>query len=308
MAVVHRAVDPQGRVVALKRLTPDGFDVDFSILRSFIEEARLATRFHHVNIAKTYRLGKLGRHYFIEMEYVPGPTLLQLAMRSGVAGPMPVPVVIQILIQLCEALHYVHNLCDDAGKPLELVHRDVSMSNVIISGSGIAKLIDFGVVKGHSAQAPTQAGRIKGKLAYVAPEYLDGRIDSRADLFAVGVIAHELLTGRRLFYGDKVQDTLARLRTLAVAPPSHTRASVPPELDAIVMTALARDPDRRWQTAREIRDALISLQHGAADPRPIRSWLEWAFGDTLQALTDLEQTSRTFDVDDAQLLSSESAA
>jgi serine/threonine protein kinase len=290
MAVVHRAVDSQGRVVALKRLLADGFDIDFSILRSFIEEARLATRFDHINIAKTYRLGKLGHHYVIEMEYVPGPTLLELAMRASMAGTTPVAVVIQILIQVCEALHYVHNLCDDAGKSLELVHRDVSMSNIIISGGGIVKLIDFGVVKGHSAQA-TEAGMIKGKLAYVAPEYLEGRIDSRADLFAVGVIAHELLTGRRLFYSEQAVDTLSRLRTMEVIPPSRTRTKVPLELDAIVMTALARDPDRRWQTAREMRDALISLQHGAADPAEISSWVEWAFGDALKAINELVRAS-----------------
>ena len=308
MAVVHRAEDPLGRVVALKRLLPhDGFDIDFSILRTFIEEARLATRFHHTNIAKTYRLGKLDDRYFIEMEYLPGPTLAQLAVRSKLAGPLPVSVVIQILIQVCDALHYLHNLCDDDGFPLGLVHRDVSMSNIIITGPGTVKLIDFGVVKGHSSQAPTQAGRIKGKLGYVAPEYLDGQIDCRADLFAVGVIAHELLTGRRLFHRDEDLDTLQRIRTLPIAPPSHTRPSVPLEVDAIVMTALARDPDRRWQSAREVRDALISLQNRPADPSSIRSWIDWAFGDALQALSDLEHATRTVDLE-AQLIGSEPAA
>jgi serine/threonine protein kinase len=275
MAVVHRAVDANGRIVALKQLLPQNeFDVDFDLVRSFIEEARLATRFHHVNIARTYSLAKLDQSYVIEMEYVPGPTLLELATRSEVAGALPVSVVIQILIQMCDALEHVHTMCDDAGKPLALVHRDVSMSNIIVSDSGIVKLIDFGIVKGHSSQAPTQAGLIKGKLAYVAPEYLAGNIDSRADLFALGVIAHELLTDRRLFYGKNDLDTLLRLRSLRVAPPSCTRPDVPRELDAIVLTALERDPARRWQSATEMRAALVALQ--PADARPIAEWAQWA--------------------------------
>jgi eukaryotic-like serine/threonine-protein kinase len=275
MAVVHRATDPLGRIVALKQLLPHNeFDVDFDVVRSFIEEARLATRFHHVNIARTYSLAKLDQTYVIEMEYVPGPTLLELASRSEAAGALPVSVVIQILIQMCSALDHVHTMCDDSGKPLALVHRDISMSNIIVSDGGIVKLIDFGIVKGHSSQAPTQAGLIKGKLAYVAPEYLTGKIDSRADLFALGVIAHELLTDRRLFYGKNDLDTLMRLRTLRVAAPSRTRSDVPPELDAIVMTALERDPDHRWQSATAMRAALVALQ--PADPRPVAEWTQWA--------------------------------
>jgi serine/threonine protein kinase len=141
----------------------------------------------------------------------------------------------------------------------------------------MVKLIDFGIVKGHSSQARTAAGTIKGKAAYVAPEYLVGRIDSRADLFAVGTIAHELLTDRRLFRGANDLETVKRVQNMCIFPPSRWRDEVPRDLDAIVMKALERDPDKRWQTAAELRTALVGLEYGAPDPSQIQHWVGWAF-------------------------------
>jgi serine/threonine-protein kinase len=282
MAVVYRAQsrkpDSLGRMVALKQpLSQNGFDLDFDVVRSFIDEARLAARFAHPNVARTYSLGKVGHRYFIEMEYVPGPTLWQLAAQCQNAGAIPISVVIQILIQICAALEHVHDRCDDAGTPMGLVHRDVSPSNIIVSPGGVVKLIDFGVVKGHSSQARTAAGMIKGKPAYVAPEYLVGAIDSRADLFAVGTIAHELLTDRRLFRAANHLETVKRVQSMYIFPPSRWRDEVPRALDAIVMKALERDPDKRWQTAAELRAALVELEDGTEDPSQIQHWVGWAF-------------------------------
>jgi serine/threonine protein kinase len=282
MAIVYRAESRKpeslGRIVALKQLiSQNEFDVDFDLVRSFIDEARLASRFHHANIAKTYSLGKIEGKYFIEMEYVHGPTLYQIAQEAETTGAIPIDVVVQILIQICDALEHVHTMCDDTGKPLALVHRDVSLTNIIVARDGIVKLIDFGIVKGHSSQASTTAGTIKGKIAYVAPEYLVGTLDSRADLFALGVVAHELLANRRLFFGHNDLDTLTRVREMRIPPPSRWRSEVSPDLDAIVMRALKRDPAERWQTARELRAALVELQHGPADPAPVREWVNWAF-------------------------------
>lgn len=291
MAVVHRAESPQRGVVALKRLHDhDAFELDFDIVRSFVEEARLAIRMRHRNIARTHTLGKVAGRYFLEMEYVPGPTLHACAMR----GPMPIEVVVGILVQLCDALEYVHDLRDDRGRPLELVHRDVSLSNAIVS-DGVVKLIDFGIVKGHSTCAPTQAGTIKGKLAYVAPEYLAGQLDRRADLYALGVIAHELLTDRRLFLTGDASETIARIQTLRVPPPSRFRGDIPPALDAIVLRALARDPDARWQSAGHLRAALAELC--PATPAAIAAWVTWAFAREEQPPTS--QLLRVIDTLDA---------
>ncbi len=297
MAIVHRAISQKpesfGHVVALKQLRTDNtFDVDFDQVRSFIAEARLATRFRHPNVARTYSLGKVDGGYFIEMEYVAGPTLFAIAQQSEISGAVPVAFVAQILIQICDALEHVHGMCDDDGVPLHLVHRDVSLSNIIVGDDGIAKLIDFGIVKGHS-YAQTAAGIVKGKTAYVAPEYLAGKLDRRADLFALGVIAHELLTGRRLFVGRNDLDTITRICQLKVPLPSRSRPDVSPGLDAIVMRALERDPDARWQTAAEMRAALVA-EHGAPDPSAVRAWLDRAFAPEPE-LPSLSQVLRVID-------------
>lgn len=277
MAVVYRA-EVQGRIVALKVPLPqNGFDLDFDVIRAFVEEARLATRFDHPNVARTYSLGKVGSTYYIEMELVPGPTLQQLAAQSEHAGAIPISVVVEILIQVCDALAHVHELCDDDGQPMRLVHRDVTLSNIIVAPGGVVKLIDFGIVKGQRSPARTADGHIKGKAAYVAPEYLRGHVDSRSDLFAVGTIAHELLTDRRLFRGANDNETVNRVARGCIFPPSRWRAGVPAELDAIVLKALERDPDQRWQTARELRTALASIAASDRDPAQIQHWVGWAF-------------------------------
>lgn len=277
MAVVYRAESPRGMVALKIPLPQNGFDLDFETLRAFVDEARLATRFDHPNVARTYSLGKIDSTYYLEMEYVPGPTLQQLAAQSERAGALPISVVVQILVQLCDALEHVHELRGDDGTPLRLVHRDVTLSNIIVSPGGMVKLIDFGIVKGQGSPARTAAGHIKGKVAYVAPEYIRGSIDSRADLFAIGTIAHELLTDRRLFRGANDLDTVRRVERGCIFPPSRWRAEVPRALDEIVMKALERDPAKRWQTAGELRTALVGLDHDAADLTQIQHWVGWAF-------------------------------
>src|SRR5262245_11013644 len=191
MAYVHRAelVGEGGlrKPVALKRLhTESAADPDY--VAAFVHEAQLAAKLRHPNIAQAYDLGKIDNTYYIAMELVPGPTLAQVmqAAADG-AGAIPLPIALEILIQLCDALDHAHDLRDDGGNPLDLVHRDVSPMNVIISRTGTVKLIDFGIAKIRSARNVTQAGVIKGKHAYIAPEYLIGQLDRRCDLFALGV-------------------------------------------------------------------------------------------------------------------------
>jgi serine/threonine protein kinase len=269
--------------VALKRLhTNAAEDPDF--VAAFVHEAQLAAKLCHPNIASAYDLGKIDDAYYMAMELVPGPTLAQVmnASHAG-AGAIPLPIALEILIQLCDALDHAHDLRDDGGRPLDLVHRDVSPMNVIISRTGIVKLIDFGIAKVRSARNVTQAGIIKGKHAYIAPEYTYGQLDRRADLFALGVVAHELLTGRRLFVGENDAETIRNVRTLRVPPPSRYAAGVSTLLDGIVLKALERDPEERWQTAGEMRGALTEERRRlgvAVTGRQIREWAEWAFQQT----------------------------
>jgi serine/threonine protein kinase len=284
MAKVHRAelVCAEGvrKTVALKRMKT-ALSEDATFVDAFVREAQLASRLRHPNIAQAFELGKIAGTYFISMELVAGPTLAQIMRQSQhAAGAVPLPIVLEILIQLLDALEHVHDLRDEGGKPLQLVHRDVSPANVIVARTGTAKLIDFGIAKHRSARMATEAGVIKGKHAYLAPEYTYGRLDHRADLFALGVVAHELLTGRRLFVAETEIDSIRAVRERHIHPPSRFNPAVPHDLDAIIMTALQRDPERRWQNAGAMRAALVALvrELGAAvKGREIHDWIEWAF-------------------------------
>jgi serine/threonine-protein kinase len=283
MASVHRAAvrfdAGFGKSIALKRLRPQ-LAADAAFASAFVREAELATKLRHDHIVQTYAHGVIGDTYYLAMELVPGPTLKQIMQQSrSAAGAIPIPVVIEILIQLCDALAYLHNARDDRGRPLSIIHRDVSPANVIVSSSGVVKLIDFGIAKDASPRARTRNGIVKGKLGYVAPEYTFGRLDSRADLFAVGVIAHELLTGQPLFEDATKYDTLCNLREKPIHPPSRLVPQISRELDDIVLTALQRDPALRWQNAAAMRFALreVARELGGGGPAAIRAWATWAF-------------------------------
>jgi serine/threonine-protein kinase len=285
MATVHRA-ETQGvegfrRPVALKRLHPN-LAADNDLVKSFVHEARLASHLRHANCAQTYDLGKVDGTYFIAMEYVPGATLMQIVRQcNAAAGLMPIPIALNILIQVLDGLDHAHNLSDESGRPLGIIHRDVSPSNVIVSNTGVVKLIDFGIAKAESmGAARTQTGLIKGKFGYVAPEYTYGQLDLRADLFAVGVIAHEILTGKRLFEGKDNFETLEMLRSGPIQPPSRYRPDVARDFDDIVMTALQRDPAQRWQSAVAMRTALANYareQKLEVTNQQVFEWVEWAF-------------------------------
>src|SRR6185295_11598595 len=200
MATVHRAlergIEDFERIVALKRLLPHLAE-DASFVKSFVREAKLASMLQHANIVQLYELGRVGTTYFISMEYIDGRDIRRILRQARkVTGPPTINVTLSLLIQLSDALDYAHlRHDDDTGEPLHLVHRDVSPSNLLVTKSGHLKVIDFGIAKAQSQQLRTQTGRVKGKLAYMAPEAISGKeLDSRSDIFSVGVIAHELLT------------------------------------------------------------------------------------------------------------------
>jgi serine/threonine protein kinase len=291
MATVHRAlergVEGFERVVALKRLLPHLAE-DASFIKSFVREAKLASLLNHVNIAQIYELGRVGTEYFISMEYVDGRDVRRVLRHARkVTGPPPIHITVGLMAQLCEALEYAHHKVDEEGHPLGLVHRDVSPSNLLVTSTGHVKVIDFGIAKAQSSQLRTQTGRVKGKLAYMAPEAVAGKdLDSRSDLWAVGVILHELLTARPLFASKNEYQTLLKVQRGDIMPPSTFNQACPPEVDAIVFKALARDPDERFSTAAEMREELLKvrrqyqLQSGYRD---IAAWLEWAFSLELPA-------------------------
>jgi serine/threonine protein kinase len=301
MASVHRAeargLEGFSRPVALKRMLPH-CAVSSDFVQSFVREARIASHLRHINVAQTYELGKVDGVYFIAMELVAGKNLRQVLRHCAVmTGPMPVAITLNILNQICDALDYAHNLCDESGQPLGIIHRDVSPSNIIVSAEGVVKLIDFGIAKASAAGMQTTSGLLKGKFGYMAPEYIAGSIDARADLFALGVIAHELLTNRPLFTGNDDMETLQRVRGMAIKPPSVRNPKVPAEIDDIVMTALARDPAHRWQHATALRNAMTTMTRRlklVCSNSDVSEWIEWAFRQqrpTAATLVDQDTTT-----------------
>ena len=283
MATVHRAeVDtPDGvKQVALKRLTPT---IDKKPLNLFQDEARLLGYLHHPNIPEMYDTGRVFGTYFIAMEYIQGPTLKQLIEHCAVSvGPVPQGIALNLIGQLCDALDYAHKRRDEKGRPLGIIHRDVTPANLILNHDGVLKLVDFGLAKASVAMEPSTAGVIKGKLGYVAPEYTRGQIDHRADLWAVGIILYELLTGRRLFDGAEAVDTLSRVRQLPIPKPSRANPHVATEIDDLVMTALERDPHHRWPSASSMRqriDTLCARLGEQVDHQRVMEWTTWALAE-----------------------------
>ena len=284
MATVHVAESRSGggfrKRVALKRLLPHAAE-NPELVRLFIDEARLGSYLKHANIAQVYDFGKVDRVYFMAMEMVSGPTLTQL-MRQATAtvGVIPFPITMNILIQVLDALDYAHNVRDERGKPLKIIHRDVSPPNIIISNTGTVKLIDFGVAKAASKTSNKKVGTVKCKFSYMAPEYLAGKLDHRVDLWAIGAIAYELLTKRQLFDAGDDFAVIEKVREAKIDPPSKYNADVPPDLDAVVMTALERNPNHRWQSANAMRTALANAAaelDTVVTNVQLLEWVEWAF-------------------------------
>ena len=304
MATVHRAkergIEGFERIVALKRLLPHLAE-DASFVRSFVREAKLASLLRHANIVQLYELGRVGAVYFIAMELIEGRDVRKLLRQARrVAGPPPLSVFISLMSQLCDALDYAHKRTDESGQPLGIVHRDVSPSNLIITDSGHLKIIDFGIAKAQTEQLRTQTGRIKGKLAYMAPEAIRGyELDGRSDVWAAGVIAHELLTARPLFASKNEYQTLMRVQSSEIAPPSKYNENCPSEVDDVVLMALARDPNERWQTAAEFRDGLEYIRSHfqlSATPGDVAEWMTWAFsqkGSTTSSFGAQQSSSQT---------------
>ena len=245
------------QIVAIKLLLPQvAQDRDFVTM--MIDEAKIAGQLSHANIAQIFDLGQLEGRYYIVQEYIDGRdvrTILRNMVETG--RKLDLPAACHIMSKICEGLDYAHKKRDSSGRPLNLVHRDVSPQNVLVSYEGEVKVIDFGIVKAEGRQTQTLAGLVKGKFAYMSPEQLRGLpVDRRTDVFACGILLHELLTGYPLFKRATDFDTLQRARSGEIEPPSKQNPHVPEGLDRITLKALARHVDDRYQAASELRDAL----------------------------------------------------
>jgi serine/threonine protein kinase len=245
------------RILAIKCILPH-LSEDEEFVSMFVDEAKIAVQLSHSNIAQIFDLGVVEGRYFIALEYVHGRDLRAICHREERrGGGVPIPVACHIVMKVAAALNHAHNALGRDGRPLAVIHRDVSPQNILISFDGGVKVIDFGLAKAAGRATQTQAGVLKGKLAYLSPEQTTGEgIDHRSDIYALGICFHELLTGQRLFHRETDIDTIMAVRAGRVPRPSQIASDVPPALDAIVQRVLARDRDRRYQSAMELHDAL----------------------------------------------------
>lgn len=249
------------KVVAIKMVQPQ-FSKDPSFVKMFQDELSVTFGLEHSNIAKVFDYGKVDDQLYTAMEYVDGVNLKQILDRlKEKSFVFPVEISVYIISQVCQALFYAHNYTDKlTGKKLNIVHRDISPHNIMVSYDGLVKVIDFGIAKANTNSEATQAGTIKGKLSYLAPEYLEGlELDARYDMFAVGITLWELLCSRKLFQASNDLAVLKLIQACKIVTPSTINPNVPKELDAVAMKALSKDRTLRYEDMQKFDRALLKF-------------------------------------------------
>ena len=248
------------RTVAIKTMLPT-LSADPHFETMFLDEARIASRIRHPNVVEIVDLGEQDSLLYIVMEWIDGEPLSTLMRKAGTDGQLPMGISARIMADTCAGLHAAHELRDDDGGVVGLVHRDISPQNIMVSYDGIVKLLDFGVAKAAgNSTVETAAGHVKGKIAYMAPEQVLGeRVDRRTDVFACGIVLYQITTGRHPFRGEVDAATLHNVLRRDVPSPRHFVSDCPPRLHQIVMKALQRDREKRFQTAAEMANELEEL-------------------------------------------------
>jgi serine/threonine-protein kinase len=278
------AQGPQGfnKLQVIKRLRPE-LAQDPEFLSMFLNEARIAARLNHPNVVQTNEVSEQDDEYFIAMEYLEGQSLYAIGRR----GRIPLAIHLHVLAEACEGLQYAHDLADYDGTPLHLVHRDCSPQNIFVTYEGEVKVLDFGIAKAADSATTTRTGVLKGKVPYMAPEQLDGKdVDRRADVFAVGCMLWEAAAGSRLWKGLNDMQIAHRLHQGQIPRPSDFDPNVDPKLQAIVMKALALDPERRYASAAELQGVLETYVNGLGGVRrrDVGKYVSRLFVDTRKSL------------------------
>jgi serine/threonine protein kinase len=245
------------KLLVVKRILPHlGENEEF--VRMFLDEARIAARLNHPNIVQIFNLGQQDNSFFIAMEYIHGEDVRRVWKRAdAMQREFPIPLVCRVVMDACAGLDYAHKKADQNGKPLNIVHRDISPQNILVTFDGGVKVVDFGIAKAADQATVTRSGVLKGKYSYMSPEQASGqKLDCRSDIFALGVVLYELLTGTRLFKRTSDLQTLKAVTDCNVIPPSQVNPRVPADLDPVVMKALAKRVDDRYQESVQLQLAL----------------------------------------------------
>ena len=301
MAEVFKAksygVEGFEKIIAIKRILPTmGEDRDF--IKMFIDEAKIAGQLAHANICQIFELGRIDGSHFIAMEFIWGKDLLQIQNRlRKLKQPMPVPMACFIIAKTLEGLDYAHRKRDPLGRPLEIVHRDCSPQNVLVSYEGEVKVIDFGIAKATSRNSRTMAGVLKGKFGYMSPEQVRGLpLDRRSDLFALGTMLFECLTSERLFQGETDFSTLEKVRNVDIQMPRAINPNIPEHVERVILKALAKDVDDRYQWCSEMLADLqqyLMSQDAVFTAKALSQWLKEMFQPEIdRERSQLEQYKR----------------
>lgn len=250
------------RPIAIKRILPN-LSEDPEFVRMFVDEAKIAVQLQHPNIVQVFDLGFSEAAYFIVMELVHGKDLRALIDAIETAGQkVPLAVVLHVAMKMCEALHHAHFATGRSGEFLAVVHRDVTPQNVLLSYDGEVKVTDFGLARARGRLTETQAGIIKGKLAYMAPEAFAGMaVDHRSDIYGVGILLWEMLAGKRLFVGKNDLETVQKAQAAHIPSLRSLDSNIPLEIERIVERALAHDREDRYRTAEQLHDALEAFAY-----------------------------------------------
>ena len=258
MAEIHLAykegLDGFEKYLVIKKVLPN-LASQKSFVSMFLNEAKLAAQLNHPNIVQIYELGKAKDVHFIAMEFVHGRDMRQVFPRTVARGiPFPMEYALKIVSDVCEGLHYAHTKTDSFGRPLNIVHRDITPENILVSFEGSVKITDFGIAKAATQIEHTKAGEIKGKLSYMSPEQCGGEnLDPRSDIFTLGTILYEWLTGYKLFSGDNEAAIIRSILESKIYPPSFFKDDIPSDVEKIVMKCIEPDPSNRYSDAREVQ-------------------------------------------------------
>ena len=285
MATVYlgRALGSGGfeRVVAVK-VCHDHLRQNEDFVKMFLDEARLAAKIHHPNVVATIDVSDVDGLYLV-MDFIEGDHLLgviRAAIHQGMA--VPPPIALRIVSDMLTGLHAAHELTDSAGSPYNIVHRDVSPPNILVGLDGITRIADFGVAKAAARATETRDGQLKGKIAYMAPEQFEGLATRQADVFSAGVVLWETLVGKRLFAGKTDVETMRQVLMVDPAAPSTVNPAVPPALDAVVLRALAKNPEQRYASAADFADAIETTGVSIASSRGVTAYLTHLLGPEIE--------------------------
>ncbi len=297
------------KLVALKRIHPH-LSNETSYVEMFLDEARIASQITHPNVCSVFDFGEADGEHFIAMEYLVGEPLSRVYRRVVTnaderTSPLLPARMARIIAEACEGLHAAHELKSGDGDSMSVVHRDVSAENLFITYDGTTQVVDFGIAHARQRVHHTDAGQVKGTFPYMAPEQMTAApVDRRVDVWALGAVLWELLTLRRLFLRDNDVNTMYAVLSSEIEPPSVYRPDVPPELDEIVLKALKRNPDERWQSAREMGKALrrvLAQQEELVGPAELADWMAQLFPEgeaRKRRLMDIARTGESWHMAD----------